>query len=87
MYAGPSAQPVWSCLIPCLYHQHGTHKIVSSVIPIIYYREYGFVGIFLPVNGKVIFDMVDDFDKNSVALPSVKGWSRELSINGDDGLA
>lgn len=39
------------------------------------------------MNGKVIFDMVDDFDENSVVLPSVKGWSREQSINGDNGLA
>ena len=39
------------------------------------------------MNGKVIFDMVDDFDENGIVFSSVKGWSREEAINGDNGLA
>lgn len=40
----------------------------------------------LPVDGDIVSCMVDDLDKNIIALPCIKGWSWELAIHSEDGL-
>ena len=40
----------------------------------------------LPVDGNIVFDMINDLNKNSVIFPSIYGGTRELSIYGNYGL-
>ena len=36
---------------------------------------------------KIVLDVVDDLDQKGVVLSCIYGWTRELSVYGDNGLA
>lgn len=42
---------------------------------------------YVPMDTNVVFDMVDNLDKDPVTFPSIYGGTGILSVDGDNGLA